>query len=275
MIRLQDLLSEKITDVMWVNKAYKHAWARMFPITPKIAGILNKGERVNAFHITSIQKLDQLKAVQGTKKSISCMTRIPKESIHMSIDGVWHSGVMFYVEGTLMVKGTSDIASEPDEQGRRWASIKNTNISIDWNKLLNNDAKLSAITMKLAKSGQATYTTLQNTPGINNGGELLRSYIDRYVQLAEEFAEKNKNELLQTFNKIDNHTDWDELLLNDIKLVDVIWGKYDNEFGTRIMDERRIANIENKLKSMVSGKVIIANDTSEIKSFVNSHKIKI
>lgn len=274
MIRLKDLLSETVTDVKWVSKAYTFAYSRKFPFTPKIAKILNEGKRVRAFHITSIKKLDQLDSLQGTKKSISCMTRVPNASMRVDIPGIWNSGVMFYLEGTLLIKGDDDIMSEPDEQGRRWASL-NGNVFLDWWEFLEQDSKLKSILddingAKLFKY----YTSDKSKKNVKNRGEILRKYVERYIQLAETFAEQNKSELADAFNFgfDDDPNSWDELLLNDIKLIDVIWGADNGVYN--VVDKNTVKNVKSKLKSMVSGKVTIAEDDSDIRVFVMKGRIR-
>jgi hypothetical protein len=190
------------------------------------------------------------------------MTRVPNASMRTEMPGIWQFGLMFYVEGTLMIKGNDDIMSEPDEQGRRWVEFDDT-VYLDWWDFMNDDSKLT----KLLDELEGDYDFAENR------GELLRKYVERYVQLAEQFAQSHKKEIIDTFNR-KGRGDWDELLLNDIKLIDVIWGKYD-ETGSLVEDENEIKKIEKKLKSIVSGKVIITDDDSDVKKFVMSRKPKI
>jgi hypothetical protein len=275
MIRLKDLLSEKVTDVKWVSKAYMHAARKKFPFTPKIAKILNEGKRVRAFHITSITKLDQLDSLQGTKKSISCMARIPNSSMRIDIPGIWNSGVMFYLEGTLLIKGDDDIMSEPDEQGRRWAELHG-NIYLDWFEFLEKDSKLRSILDDMNGTRMVKYYTSseKSKEDTKLRGEILRKYVERYIQLAEKFAEQNKSELANAFifDRNDDPDGWDELLLNDIKLIDVIWGRYVD--GQYMMDDDEVNKVKSKLKSMISGKVIFADDSSDIRVFVMKGKVR-
>jgi hypothetical protein len=274
MIRLKDLLSETVTDVKWVSKAYTFAYSRKFPFTPKIAKILNEGKRVRAFHITSIKKLDQLDSLQGTKKSVSCMTRVPNASMRVDIPGIWNSGVMFYLEGTLLIKGDDDIMSEPDEQGRRWAELHG-NIYLDWFEFLEKDSKLKSILDDMTGTRMVKYyTSKKSKEDVKIRGEILRKYVERYIQLAEKFAEQNKSELAGAFNFgfDDNPDSWDELLLNDIKLIDVIWGAERDR--NNIIDKNIVKNVKSKLKSMVSGKVTIAEDDSDIRVFVMKGRIR-
>lgn len=260
MIRLKDLLNEKVTDVRWLEKAYNLGLAmRKFPITPKIAGILNKNKRIRAFHITSVNKLDQLNNLQGSKKTISCMTRVPR-NIFMGdrIKGIWQSGVIFYLEGNLMLHGGKDIMSEPDEQGRRWVYLPN-NLDRMWNKIIDKDALLSNVEDEID-----TYT--------------VNKLLYRYIEFAEKFAKEHAKDIVYEFGNITTNgmLSYDEVLLNDIELIDAIW---DNKSGPDVMpitNDDTKNQINNKLKSITSGKVVIPTTykDSDGLEFVNSRKIK-
>ena len=111
MIKLKGLISEAI-DAQWVEHAFELAWWREnFPITPEIGKMFSKGKRVRTFHITSIGRLGQLDALQGGKKSISTTTKIPNSTIYDGLEGIWENGVLFYLEGTLLIKALDDIMS--------------------------------------------------------------------------------------------------------------------------------------------------------------------
>ena len=248
MIKLKDILDEKITDVKWVDKAYKFAMDDKFPLTPKIGAILNEKKRVRAFHITTpnARYLTKLASLQGTKKSISCMTNI--SYMDAAISGVHHEGAMFYLEGTLIVRDNHDIMSVPDEQGRRWFSISNPNLRIQWKYVLSNNKNLIELKRKLYDAAFKDTLTRRN-PDTN---ELYRNTIKLIVDLAEEFA-KEYADVFRTIDasEIGMLDSWDELILNEIELIDVIYDT--NNIPTDNLALK--AMITKKLKSMVSGKV--------------------
>jgi len=252
MIKLKDLLLEGI-EAKWVEHAFELAWMRgLFPLTPEIGKILNKGKRVNTFHITSIEKLDTLKSIVGSKKSISTTTRVPSSTINNGLMGIWESGVLFYLEGTLLVKGLDDIMSRPDNEGRRWIGFDYGDAEelwmIEFNK---NNFKERGRDISWMKTGSKE----QN--------QEIRKYLKDYVDTATKFGKQYRHELLQYFLDRDNtYADWDELVVNQVKLIDVIWDtSYISDYAptAKTSKEKEIKKIEAKLKSMVSGEVITVN----------------
>ena len=237
MIRLRDLLDEKVTGVQWLSKAYKLAFdSYKIPVSPTIANILYKGNRVRAFHITSPSKLGQLNSLQGTKKSISCMTRIPDRTFSGDmIRGIWQGGIIFYLEGTLMIRGDDDIMSKPDESGRRWIQFRD-DYHVKWRRTVDKDREL----IKLEKE----YSESNN----DNIDKILHKRLYRYIQLAESFVKANREGIMDEFINMESG-DWDELVLNEIELIDAI---YDNAAGSR-------PKVISQLKSMVSGEVVAPN----------------
>lgn len=245
MIKLIPLL-EKI-EAKWVEHAFELAWMRgLFPLTPEIGMILNKGKRVNTFHTTSIKSLDKLKSLVGSKKSISTTTKVP------NLRGIWEGGVLFYLEGTLLVKGLDDIMSRPDNEGRRWIGFDYGDAEELWMSEFGKN-KFNQRGKKIAK--METDSKEQN--------EEIRKYLKEYIDTATKFAKKYRYEILKYFIDKDNtYASWNELVVNQIKLIDVIWDTsyvddYAPEANTSKVKE--IKKIQTKLKSMVSGEVITTN----------------
>jgi hypothetical protein len=251
MIKLKPIL-EKI-EAKWVEHAFELAWMRgLFPITPEIGKILNKGRRVHTFHITSKESLDKLKSLVGSKKSISTTTKVPNQTIYGGLRGIWENGVLFYLEGTLLVKGLDDIMSRPDNEGRRW-------IAFDYG-----DAEeLWMLEFGKNKFNQRGKEIARMETGSKEQNEEIRKYLKEYVDTATKFAKQYRHEILQYFIDKDNtYADWDELVVNQIKLIDVIWDtSYVDDYApsAKTSKAKEIKKIEAKLKSMVSGEVITTN----------------
>ena len=116
MIKLIDILKE----IQWLKKSYELAATYHFPFTPVIANILNQGKTITSFHITSFEKLSQLKSLEGTKKAISTMTVARKNRLYKDLNAHWNNGVLCYLKGNLIIESKVDILSIPDDTGRRW-----------------------------------------------------------------------------------------------------------------------------------------------------------
>jgi hypothetical protein len=257
-----------VADVQWLGKAYDFAFNKgKIPMSPKIGNILNKSKRVRAFHITSPEKLSQLNSLQGTKKSISCMQHIPDTAFRGNkITGIWHNGVLFYLEGTLLVKAKRDIMSEPDEQGRRWVLLPSRYRS-RWEDVVAKDKEMRHLDRQMRGQIEPDKAVVKKY-GDNWKNYLLHKKLYRYIKLAEWFVKQDSLGIADEY--IDDldvfMSDWDEILLNDIKLIDAIWDGREGD-KTKIIPQ---------LKSMVSGKVDTPYryDDSDGEHFVRIRKVK-
>jgi hypothetical protein len=254
MIKLKDLLLEGV-DAQWVKHAFELAWmGGSFPITPEIGKMLSKGKRVRTFHITSIEKLNQLNGLQGSKKSISTTTIVPNSTISNGLTGIWQSGVLFYLEGTLLVKGLDDLSTKPDNEGRRWLNFRDeshSNLYTLWGTEFSKN--------KFKQRGREI--ALMETFGDEQNKE-IRKFLKDYIDVATKFAKTHKKEILSYFADMDTtYADWNEFLVNEIKLIDVVWDTSYLNFAVRAgkAREKKIKEIEAKLKSMVSGEVLTVN----------------
>jgi hypothetical protein len=99
--------------------------------------------------------------------------------------------------------------------------------------------------------------------GSKEQNQEIRKYLKDYVDTATKFGKQYRHELLQYFLDRDNtYADWDELVVNQVKLIDVIWDtSYISDYAptAKTSKEKEIKKIEAKLKSMVSGEVITVN----------------
>lgn len=257
---------EGTVRAQWIEHAFDLSNdRRAFPITPEIGNILHKSQRVRAFHITSMDRLSDLDSIQNSKKSISTTTILPKQTIYGGLKGIWHNGVVFYLEGTLLVKGIDDVMSRPDNEGRRWITFDYGDVEELWNNEYEKN-KFNRRGMEI--NDMESFSKEQN--------EEIRKFLKDYVDTATKFAKQHRSEILQYFLDKDNtYADWDELVLNKIKLISVIWdSSYISDYAptAKTTKELEIKKIESKLKSMVSGEVITVDafekgDESKIEKF--------
>jgi len=118
MIKLKDLLFEKVAhtkkSLEWVSLDY-------IPMSPKVMKQIMGDTPITVFHNLNPDSIkNKLPKVVGSKKSISTYTT-DTEGHLLSGGGVQTSGgVVLEVEGKVLVAGTEDLASVPDESGRRW-----------------------------------------------------------------------------------------------------------------------------------------------------------
>jgi hypothetical protein len=219
MIKLLDVLKE----IQWLTKSYNLAAEYYFPLTQDVVKMLNGGERIKSFHITSFEKLNQLKSLEGTKKSISTFTRTKSKSLYKNLDAHWNSGVLCYLEGDKVFKSKSDILTIPDDTGRRWIKFNAPGSTVN------------------ASSIQPKFEEFMISKNIGTlRDEILKAnlekdfsekmnikrniYLKKYLKLAAEFAYIHSNKILKKLGgedlEDDELSDTDEVVLNNIKLLD-------------------------------------------------------
>jgi len=247
-------LKEDISNVMWLTKSYELAARDMFPLTPRIATILNKERRIKVFHVTSPSKVSKLAALQGTKKSISAMTKVGLLTTHF-LQGVWENGILFYLEGTLILDASKDVNSVPDENGRRWISLNEIDHDLqeDFNSYIQQQDKLARLYMKVY-----TYVTNENPDGTKKGvkpvkemNEFLKMYIDVATKFAEDYAENIVEGFATPPENEFISGDYNEVIVNNIQLIDAI---FDTRQIPKDIDRRK--KVISDMEAAVSGKLI-------------------
>jgi len=252
---MKNSIEEKVEDVMWLTKSYELAARDMFPLTPRIAAILNKERRVKVFHVTSPSKVSKLAALQGTKKSISAMTKVGLLTTHF-LQGVWENGILFYLEGTLVLDASRDVNSVPDENGRRWISLSeiDSDLQEDFNSYIQQQDKLARLYQKVYD-----YVTHENPDGTKQGVKPvkeLNEFLKMYIDVATKFAEDYAQNIVEGFAEQPGDSsflsgDYNEVIVNNIQLIDAI---YDIKQIPRDIDRRK--KVISDMEAAVSGNLI-------------------
>jgi hypothetical protein len=201
MIKLRNILKE--IDIANQSTAYKLAVNGWYPLTSEIAKILNKDRKIAAFHLTSSDKIKLLKSIENTTKSISAFSEIEPDFLN-DMEGIrTDGGVIFYVEGMLVLKSLNDLESAVDEDGIRWVDVEITLGDPDYPTDFVNDWK------KYMKSN------------MNNVNKISKEhYVEEYKKLAKKFTESHSEDILENFAGYTEGYDWNEVIINNIKLID-------------------------------------------------------
>ena len=298
MIYLKDLLFEKVAhtkkSLEWVSLDY-------IPMSPKTMKQIMGDTPITVFHnLDSDSIKNKLSKVVGSKKSISSYTT-DTEGHLLSGGGVQTSGgVVLEVEGKVLVAGTEDLASVPDESGRRWIAP-----SILLGKLLgmkqfeggaggiyyrkhlyNMDKKLEDILFKYKTSLLIAPTDSKKDtdrfPPYT--GKQKADLIKRWVKASNKFLLKMKKKIKDSFEdninnpkitKFMSKYGYNELLVYDVKVkdayivLDIVGNPNDYE-----ATEKAIEGIKKDLKPFVKGK-IYQGFSDGVKKFVKQRGGKV
>ena len=298
MIKLKDILLE--AQVAHTEKSMQWVYHDYIPMIPKTMKQIMGDTPITTFHNLnwfSIKK--QLPKVIGKKKSISTYTTDTEG--HLAIGGGVQTGggVVLEVEGKVLVAGTEDLGSVPDETGRRWISpnilgkmlgmkeLKGGAGGITYRKhLYKIDKKLEDMLWKYKTSllVMPSDSAEEKARFPKYTGKQKAELIKRYIDASNKFLLKNKKKIRKTFEdnvnnprttKFMSKYGYNELLVYDVKVkdayivIDVIGDP--NDFETT---EKTIKDIKKDLKPVVKGK-IFTGFAGGVKKFIKQRGGKV
>ena len=297
MIKLKDLLFEKVAhtkkSLEWVSMDY-------IPMSPKVMKQILGDTPVTTFHNLNwfaIKK--QLPKVIGSKKSISTYTTDTSNRLSKGGGVQTKGGVVLEVEGKVLVAGTEDLASVPDEAGRRWLSpdvlgkivgmneFKGEGGSQKFKKeLFKIDKKLEDMLFKYKTSLLVVPT---DPPDVKKRfplftGKQKAELIKRWIDASNKFLLKNKKKIRKSFEDNINNPKitafmtklgYNELLVYDVKVkeayivIDAVGDPNDFEATDKALDD-----IKKDLKPVVKGK-IFTGFVDGVKKFIKQRGGKV
>ena len=278
MIKLKDLLFENVAHT---QKSLQWVYHDYIPMTPKVMKQIMGDTPVTTFHNLNwfaIKK--QLPKVVGSQKSISTYTTDTEGHLLKGGGVQTGGGVVLEVEGKVLVAGTEDLGSVPDESGRRWIApsvlgkilgmkqFEGGGGGIYYRKgLFKYDKKLEDILWRYKTSLLIAPTDSKEDtdrfPPYTN--KQKADMIKRWIDASNKFLLKNKKKIRKAFmNNVNNPKitkfmssyGYNELLVYDVKVkdayivIDVLGDP--NDFDAT---EKVLKQIKKDLKPYVKGKI--------------------
>ena len=279
MIKLKDLLFEKVAhskkSLEWVGHDY-------IPMTPKVMKQIMGDVPITVFHNLNQEAIkNNLSKVIGKKKSISSYTTDTEGHLTMGGGVQTSGGVVLEVEGKVLVAGTEDLASVPDEAGRRWIApsillgkllgmkqFDGGGSGIYYRKsLYKYDKKLEDILWRYKTSllKSPTDSAEDNARFPDYTGKQKADLIKRYIKASNKFLLKMKKKIKKSFEdninnpkitKFMSSYGYNELLVYDVKVkdayivIDVLGDPNDYDATEKVLKQ-----IKKDLKPYVKGKI--------------------
>jgi len=217
-------------EVAWMDDIMNHIMDCV-PLTNTIVKLIFDNKRTTAFHITDAQHaLGRANAIMNsesdTRKSLSCFTYCTEKKLtDTKITPHTGGGVLYYLEGNLLFSLNKDSMSKPDPSGRRW--ILNHNFPAKFQDELRN-----WLWTKVGKDGQiSNYDTLAFKNSKNKWSDFLRRYIVFIEGLVKKYAQDIRRYCDMYYGWQDpaeteqNEDDYNEIVINDIKVKEVLLNK--------------------------------------------------
>jgi len=199
--------------------------------------------RATVFHTTDLAGLEQLKKIEGGKKSISAFFSMMSRYMETGVATSGDVHVVVEMEADVLVSAKDDIWSIVDKTGRRWVELswfasatrtgpKFDKVEKDLNTLIKN--LVNKHLPKDVTKGEHEYELWSNMKshlkaGREGGGNRLRLVIKDYFDGVEKVLKKNKevmSNILYGYARGKRMTDnaWDEQIVNNIKIKTVhVW----------------------------------------------------
>jgi len=295
MIKLKDLLFETVAHT---QKSLQWVAYNFIPMYPKIMKQIMGDVPITTFHNLDWHSVkNKLPKVIGSKKSVSSYTALQKNTNMTKGGGVQtKGGIVLELEGKVLIAGTEDLGSVPDESGRRWIAPSYfgnitgmKQFTLDGGgfyfkkSLYKYDKKLEDILWRYNTSLLTMNAEEQQKFPLYSGKQKA-DLIKRYIDASNKFLLANKKKIKDTFTKNINNPkvkndrftyEWNELLVYDIKVKDAyIVLDYVGDPNDYEATEKTLKQIKKDLKPFVKGK-IHQGFTDGVKKFVNQRGGKI
>ena len=299
MIKLKDLLLE-IPSVAHSKKSLEWVGHDYIPMTPKVIKQIMGDTEINAFHnVDWLKAKQQIPNVIGKKKSISTFTSDTEGNLSTGGGVQTMGGIVLHVKGKVLVAGTEDLGSVPDEAGRRWLAPSTLGKILGWKQfqgggggiyyrkhLYNIDKKLEDMLYRYKTSLLVFKSDPQRVkdkfPPFT--GKQKAELIKRYIDASNKFLLKHKDVIKKSFWKNVNNPKitkfmssygYNELLVYDVKVqdaylvIDILGNQNDYE-----KTERNLKRAKDGIKGYVKGK-ILQGFASGVKKFINQRGGKV
>ena len=229
------------------DKTFERWYANYVPLsTKKMQSIIGK-EKVSVFHVGNAEyarDIQQVARIVGKKGTLSTFTSVDKGEKLAKGKGIQSGGgIIYQIEGTLLVASTRDMQSMPDDTGRRWIPVqdlagktagskmyKELKSAVERNKIDRRswDKIEREIYDKVKKDtgyGDTNYDHTAHEKNVKKAlGPYKRDWIKKYIDIGYKIIDKYKPQIkrniLSQKDKPAEHG-WNEILVNQIKIKDV------------------------------------------------------
>ena len=189
--------------------------------------------RTTVFHVTGADLLDDLKKLEGKKKSISAFFKMLAHTLESGVVG--GGGVVVEMDADIIVSGDTDVNTSVDKTGRRWAPMgfivrsqlrtpKIKSVFKDLEKLIESLVKKHISQFALKRDMLRDWKNMK--AHLKDDGKKMSLVIKDYYDGIEKVFKKHKTiigKALYDYAKNNKLTDdaWDEQVVNNIKIKKV------------------------------------------------------
>jgi len=246
------------------NQTFGGWYSNYVPLSTKFMQKMIGNTRVSVFHVGSAEMkrdIQQVGRIIGKKGSLSTFTAVDKGEKLAKGQGIQSKGgVIYQIEGTLLVASTRDIQSTPDKTGRRWVpptslagkvaggkmydelkkGIKANKLDRDtWNSIeRKEEAKWEKEVDYYSDNYKGSYEEKEEALKKIMGPlkrKWIKKYIDMCYKIMKKYQPQIKRHILSQKDKGSEYG-WNEIVVNQIHIQDVFLLKRVGQYSS-IRDE--------------------------------------
>ena len=230
------------------NQTFGGWYSNYVPLSTKFMQSILGKERVSVFHIGAAElpkDVEQVGRIVGKKSSLSTFTNVDKGEKLAKGRGIQTGGgIIYQLEGSLLVASTRDIQSTPDKTGRRWVPPTSLAGKVAGGKMYDElkkgikKNKLDNDTWdKIERKEEQKWIKKVDYWGDYEGGfegkqkamkeimgPLKRKWIKKYIDMCYKIMRKYKPQIkrhILSQKKKPSEFGWNEIVVNQIKVKDI------------------------------------------------------
>jgi len=244
--QLKLIEQQQLNELKWLGNIQSHIGRMDIPLTPSIINYIWGKQKVTTFHIGDVNGIDKIGEMIGTRKALSTFRFMEKEMIK-DIRGIQtEGGIIYQIIGDLLFDAPSDIMSTPDESGRRWIT-------------------LHVLPHNFIDKFDKEFLYYNKFNDVTEPKDLINYY--RWVDgLIKEHAKEIREHFTDIKkNRGDRESMWNETVVNNIRVVDILWKESIIEFIEKWETKESsiikvLEEVGSKLNSIANGSVYLADN---------------
>ena len=248
MIKLKDLLKEEpkfrsVHTTSTFDSLFGRFYSVHVPLTTKFMQSILGKERVSVFHIGNAEyssDIQNVGRIVGKKSALSTFTKVDKGEKLAKGKGIQsQGGIIYQLEGSLLVAGIRDMQTHPDKTGRRWVSpeyLAGKVAGMKMYKELQNYVKGNKRTKQRFDTIQFEFSreidrdmpdisyeerqgmVMKEMNRIKN--KWIKTYINFCMKMMKKYKKQIKRHILSQKDK-PSKFGWNEIIVNQIKIKDI------------------------------------------------------
>ena len=247
MIKLKDLLKESPAKFQSVHtkttfdSLFGSWYMNHIPLTTKLMQDILGKERVSVFHISGYDGAKGIGRIVGKKSALSTFTKVDKGEKLAKGKGIQtQGGIIFQLEGSLLVASIRDMQTHPDKTGRRWVSPEYLAGKGAGMKMYNELKKFVETNKRDQRAFNRIKFDFEEKVDNDNPDEdyyvrramvnkemdrIKRDWIVKYInfcmKMMKKYAPQIKRHILSQKDKPSGLSGWNEIIVNQIQVKDV------------------------------------------------------